>query len=498
MGTGKSLQEIQAQNDLIDWITSNLNVHDLNSVSVGIKAGVPFSQIIYAFKRYGAADSAIADEIEMVRQTYSSTATIPPGIGGKYDRQYQPAYFGGVDTYPINWQEPEQFIDVVTGAIRPYGFAGRPDVLIGSENTLEVPCSPDLIAAADSTLKAMRGKPPTQFWEPNPTNPYTFTPDMKWLDPPPSLANNLAAWSPDAIGAAFEYMMQGYDATIELLWGNPPPRDLGLLLGYGYEMLSRFYGVTTVGANLTAKCIATAKKYGIEYGMTHLVSSTPIDPDSLAYVKKFSSYYTPIPFPRMSEIACMLMLQGEPVFLPLGDPRGVPWEAPEGITGQPITGPMTVNVDFGNLLYRTATPARFAAFAALGGNKRNMFFYPTPDTMPDETITNPDGSSFVVPGGPTATQYGAPIMQWRNPDNSFALPLPQDNSAWNDLEASVNAGIFTEQQCFNLVDQGIRIDPAINDLLFVHPDPGVTAAWDASHKNAKYLRTLYLRLQGVS
>jgi hypothetical protein len=119
------------------------------------------------------------------------------------------------------------------------------------------------------------------------------------------------------------------------------------------------------------------------------------------------------------------------------------------------------------------------------------------DTIPTQTVTSNDLSVATIPGSPTATPYGAPILQWLAKDGTYALPVFKDNASWNDLAASVAAGLCTEQQCFNLVDQGICCDPALNDLLFIEQDPGVIASWDASCKNAQYLRTLYQRLKGA-
>ena len=192
------------------------------------------------------------------------------------------------------------------------------------------------------------------------------------------------------------------------------------------------------------------------------------------------------------------MLQGVPVFLPAGDPRSQISQAPEApAPGQSPISTMGINVDFEISLFKTVYPSRLAAFAALNGNKRNLFYYPTADTIPTQTVTSNDLSVATIPGSPTATPYGAPILQWLAKDGTYALPVFKDNASWNDLAASVAAGLCTEQQCFNLVDQGICCDPALNDLLFIEQDPGVIASWDASCKNAQYLRTLYQRLKGA-
>src|SRR5271157_1989097 len=145
----------QAQSDYVDFLDGYLNVHDLNSTSGGLRSGVAIKSVIDAFKRSGFSDSEIATEILMVMQTYSANARIEPGIGGRSSRQYQPAYFGKMKTYPIIWQEPEEFIDIGSGQIAPYAFTDRPDVIIGSENSLTIPCSPSLLKATLATLTAM-------------------------------------------------------------------------------------------------------------------------------------------------------------------------------------------------------------------------------------------------------------------------------------------------------------------------------------------------------
>jgi hypothetical protein len=475
------------------YADSVLNVHDLNTVGTGLRGGVSISVVIEAFQTSGFADPQIADEIEMVIQTYSSTAIIP--IGQNPNRQFQPKYFGGANCYPINFMEPEQFIDDSAGTITPYAPANRPIIDIGAEDTLQIPVSPDVLTSTGQSLAAMVGTTPPPFWLPNPSNPYTFTPDMAWL----STCAGEMTWNSDAPAeAAFEYMLQGLSAVVNLLWGNPAQKDFTMILGYAYELLSRFYGVTALGANLTAKLISTAKQYGLEYCLGDVVSSCPIDPDSKAYLKANSQYYTPVPFPRLGETAMMLMLQGYPVFLPAGDPRGVGIQAPEGITGQPLNTPMTVNTQFGNSLYRVIYPARLIAHAALGGNKRNIFAYPTgmypaiTDTGARQQGISDEFGGVVTPPAPYGTMYGAIVQAWRNQDGSTALPISANNSDLNDLEAAINAGTFTEQQAYKLVDQGIACDPVLNDLLFVEQVPSVVKSWDASHKNAQFLRELYL------
>ena len=425
--------------------------------------------------------------IEFAIQQYPTSIGLGTQTGRNYKQalQFQPTFFGGAKMYQIDWPEPEEWIDVGAGQIVPYPPAGRPEESIGSQNETLIPCSPDLLKSVKASLTAMVGQTPPTYWQPNPAAPYTFAPDMAWINTP-----EFAALDNGGAMAAFEYLGQAFNALTEIIF-TPTPHDLGMILGYGYELLSRFYGVTALGANVTQLCIAASKFYKVEFGAADLVSKTPIDPPSKAFLKANSSTYTPIPFPSIEAHAWLLMLQGNPVFLPFGDPRSIAWKASEGLTGQPITGPMTINQEFGDLLYRVAYPARLAAFAALNGNKNNLFYYPTADVIPDQTVTLSDGSVATIPGSQCATPLCAPLLQWKNPDGTFALPVPTSNDQWNELEQEVQDGTFTEDQIFNLVDQGIACDPAIRDLLWIEQDPGVIAAWDASCTNAKYLRTFY-------
>ena len=471
----------------VDFLYSAFNLHDLGSVRQGLRAGASIQSAISIFSKYKYDAGRIADAIEFAIQQYETSIGLGTQTGRDFKSalQFQPDFFGGPKMYQIDWPEPEEWIKIDSGEILAYPPAGRPEVAIGSENETLIPCSPTLLSSVKASLLKMRGTTPPIFWQPNPSAPYTFTPDMAWISTP-----EFDALDNGGAMAAFEYLGQAFNALTEIIF-TPTPHDLGMLLGYGYELLSRFYGVTAVGANLTEVCIAASKFYKTEFGVKDIVSATPIDPISKRFLKDNSTTYTPIPFPRIESHAWLLMLQGDPVFLPYGDPRSIAWQSPESLGAGGITGRMTINQQFADLLYRVAYPSALAAFAALGGNKNNLFYYPTPDVIPDQRVTLGDGSTVTIPGGSCATMLCAPLLQWKNPDGTFALPVPADNNDWNDLEAGVSAGKFTELQIFNLCDQGIGCDPALRDVLWIEQDPDVIAAWDASHKNAKYLRTFY-------
>jgi hypothetical protein len=373
--------------------------------------------IIAGLKSMGWSDFADADGVLKVLSSYRW------GASNQQVKLILPPTLGGPQAYVLSAQDPELYIDPRDGFLE----SATPNVPepwayhIGDEYT----CLPVPLQTAVKVTTALHALHPEWTWGPSPTE------GMISLD----------------------YM----NMALVVRYGDS--RDsMIFLLEETPDYLTRFDGVIMVADALNSNAVAVSAAAGIPFATSDYMSSMPLDPASKQYV--MASMNSAFPrFPTFGYVSWVMMLNKINPF-GLVDPKN-----PNivGVCTPDWNGAAKCSVLGVNQLYdiyvAQGFPACVAAYVIAGGWKYV------------------DVTSLTVASQSLGTLFGALLLAWTNPDGSYSYPMVVNQDDWSNMQALLDNGTVTKQQLANVVEYGIRSDPALRSMLFDAPIQDVLQAF---------------------